>query len=174
MSNTRIAKLILMVFFLGGVATAAVYQEPSDFISEAFRGQPPAPEVLWLTGTLGSEVEELLGHPPFSKRLRYWREGARSVWVLDEIGKEQPITTGIVIEDGRIATVRILVFRESRGWEVRHDFFTRQFSGATLSGPDLDRSIDGISGATLSVIAVEKLARVALLLDRSVAAKDLS
>jgi hypothetical protein len=174
MSNTRIAKLVLVALLLGSGAGAAVYQEPADFISEAFRGSPPAPEVLWLTGALGSEVEQLLGHPPFSKRLRYWRDGARSVWVLDEIGKEQPITTGIVIDEGRIAMVRILVFRESRGWEVRHDFFTRQFSGAQLSGPELDRSIDGISGATLSVIAVEKLARVALLLDRSVAEKDLS
>jgi uncharacterized protein with FMN-binding domain len=84
---------------------------------------------------------------------------------LEEIGKEQPITTGIVVEDGKIDQVKVLVFRESRGFEVRYPFFTDQFRGATLrEGLDLDREIDGISGATLSVRALTKLARLALLL----------
>ena len=88
------------------------------------------------------------------------------MWVLDEIGKELPITTGIIVNNGAIERVRVLVFRESRGWEVRHDFFTNQFKGAGMTKDGrLDRQIDGISGATLSVRAVEKLARVALLLD---------
>lgn len=57
------------------------------------------------------------------------------------------------------------MFRESRGFEVRYPFFTDQFRGARLrEGLDLDREIDGISGATLSVRALTKLARLALLL----------
>ena len=67
----------------------------------------------------------------------------------------------------------MLVFRESRGWEVRHDFFTDQFKQAQLSDDyHLKQSIDNISGATLSVRAVKKLARIALLLDQTVQQKS--
>jgi Na+-translocating ferredoxin:NAD+ oxidoreductase RnfG subunit len=63
----------------------------------------------------------------------------------------------------------VLVFRESRGWEVRHDFFTDQFKLAKLKDENqLDKHIDNISGATLSVRAVRKLAQIALLLDKSI------
>ena len=58
---------------------------------------------------------------------------------------------------------------DMRGWEVRHSFFTDQFKDAIIK-PDLqlDKSIDGISGATLSVRALRKLARLALFLDQHV------
>jgi hypothetical protein len=72
-----------------------------------------------------------------------------------------------VINDSRIESVNVLIFRESRGWEVRYPFFTDQFSDATLEeNNQLDRHIDGISGATLSVKAMEKMARLALLLHK--------
>jgi Na+-transporting NADH:ubiquinone oxidoreductase subunit NqrC len=62
----------------------------------------------------------------------------------------------------------VLIFRESHGWEVRHDFFTDQFKGLTLDGDsNLSARIDGISGATLSVNALRNLARFALYLDRA-------
>ena len=172
--KTRILAMLMTGALLPwAVGGAAVYQEPADFVSEAFAGRPPAPQVLWLTGDLAEETTRVLGHSPASKRLRYWQDGQRSAWILEEIGKELPITTGIVVQDGRIERVRILVFRESRGWEVRHDFFTRQFDGASMKGDRrLDRNIDGISGATLSVRAVEKLARLALVLDGEIRAGE--
>ena len=85
---------------------------------------------------------------------------------MDEIGKEKLITAGFVINNGQIEQVKILIFRESRGWEVRHDFFIDQFKQAKLKdNHQLDKNIDNISGATLSVRAVRKLAQIALLLD---------
>ena len=103
-------------------------------------------------------------------RLRYWMKAGRTVWILEEIGKERPITTGFVVENNEIKKVKILIFRESRGWEVRYPFFTDQFTGASLRGEnlELDRAIDGISGATLSVSAVTRLARLALLFHQHV------
>ena len=73
-----------------------------------------------------------------------------------------------------IERLRVLAFRESRGWEVRYPFFTDQFKGVGLTdGHALDKAIDGISGATLSVRALEKLARLALYLhDQAVARHD--
>ena len=83
------------------------------------------------------------------------------------------ITAGVVINNSQIEQVKVLVFRESRGWEVRHDFFTNQFKQASLKDNNrLDKTIDNISGATLSVRAVRKLATIALLLDQQVQSKQ--
>lgn len=164
----KIAALLIAALPLA-LARAAVYQEPAEFVNESFHGKPPAPKALWLTAELKQQMGEILGHAPAGMRVRYWHDADRTTWVLEEIGKELPITTGIVINHETIERVRVLIFRESRGWEVRHDFFTDQFRGASMNGNGpLDRNIDGISGATLSVRAVEKLARVALLLDRTI------
>ncbi len=164
---TRRWLALVLLLLLPPLATAkGVYQTPEAFLAEAFDGQPPKPAVIWLTGERKKAVAEILQHRPNRLRVRYWARGNRSAWILEEIGKEKPITVGIVIDDGRISRIRVLVFRESRGDEVRHAFFTRQFTDARLRADrELDRPIDGISGATLSVRALTKLARVALYLD---------
>ncbi|MEQ8859473.1 MAG: FMN-binding protein [Pseudomonadales bacterium] len=149
----------------GALAEAGVYQDPEAFIAEAFPGGAPDASALWLRADLRERVSEILGRAP-GPRLRYWQRDGRTVWVLEEIGKDQPITAGVVVRDGAIEAVEVLVFRESRGWEVKYPFFTRQFRNARLTARrDLDQSIDGITGATLSVRAMTRMARVALLLD---------
>lgn len=151
-----------------GVARAAdeVYQTPETFIAESFEGGTPEPRMLWLTRPVKEGVKTILGHDYPALRIRYWAEGERTAWILDEIGKVKPITTGIVVDGGRIRRLNVLIYRESHGWEVKHPFFTDQFIDATLTSKRvLDRRIDGIAGATLSVNALEKLARLALYLD---------
>lgn len=168
MIRTTVLILGLAVGLTGpGQATArGTYQEPQAFIAEIFAGNPPAPASLWLRGELKEDVRRLLGHDPGVLRVRYWARDGRTAWILEEVGKEQPITTGVVVAGDRIEEMRVLVFRETRGWEVRYPFFTDQFRGATLTdGEALDRPVDGISGATLSVRAMEKVARLALLLN---------
>ena len=113
----------------------------------------------------------ILDHPFVGLRIKYWQRGTTTAWVLDEIGKTEPITIGVAVDAGHVASVRVLEYRESRGSEIRHSFFTDRFLGAGLSnGTELDTSIDGITGATLSVEAAEKVVRLALLLDRQVLA----
>ncbi len=149
---------------MGAAAARGVYQPPAEFVAESFGGAAPAPRALWVTEALKPGVHAILGHDLAVLRLRYWEKDGRSVWILDEIGKEEPITVGIVVSDAGIERVRVLEFRESRGDEVRHGFFTDQFTGARLAGNKLDRPIDGITGATLSVRALTRLARLALYL----------
>lgn len=157
--------LLVALLLAAPRAWAEVYQSPENFLNEVFAGDVPAPEALWLTGAVRATAKQILGHDPAQLRVRYWYRGARSAWILEEIGKEQPITTGIVVDAGRIVRMRVLVFRESRGWEVHHDFFTDQFAHLGLTvDRKLDGPIDGISGATLSVRALTKLARLALYL----------
>ncbi len=160
------AFVALIVLLVAATTHATVYQEAGAFVEEAFAGKPPEPKTLWLDTTMQAEIVKILGHRYPVMRLRYWSEGHRSAWILEEIGKEEPITVGIVVNRQKIELIKVLEFRESRGGEVRHPFFTRQFEGAGLRDDrDLDRSIDGISGATLSVRALTKLSRLALYLD---------
>jgi hypothetical protein len=142
------------------------YQSPADFIADVFAGSNPVPQSLWITKHLRSEVARTTGVQINMLRMRYWQQDTRTIWILDEIGKEQPITTGVVVNAGKVERVKVLVFRESRGWEVRYPFFTDQFFGAELNEQNrLDRDIDNISGATLSVNALKRQSQVALLLD---------
>lgn len=169
-SMLRLIGLIMLLMIVTPVYPENVYQEPQAFIEEAFENAPPKADKLWLTEDLKTSVKDILGHDMGVLRLRYWMKTGRTVWILEEIGKERPITTGFVVENNEIKKVKILIFRESRGWEVRYPFFTDQFTGASLQGEnlELDRPIDGISGATLSVSAVTRLARVALLFHQHV------
>ncbi|HEC18995.1 MAG TPA: FMN-binding protein [Gammaproteobacteria bacterium] len=165
--------LIFILLVISSLALArGVYQTPRDFVAEAFAGDPPKPKVLWITKKLRPAVQKIMGHKLNRLRIRYWRRDGRSAWVLEEIGKEKPITVGLIVKrdaqgNSRLESIRVLEYRESRGDEVRQAFFRDQFSGATLTADQqLDRPIDGISGATLSVRALTKLARLALFLDQ--------
>ena len=65
--------------------------------------------------------------------------------------------------------LKVLAFRESRGWEVNHDFFTNQFKQNSLDANlRLNQPIDGISGATLSVRALTKVAQLGLFFDNQI------
>lgn len=143
------------------------FETPSDvYLEQVFTGDVPKARVIWLKGAIKDEVRHILGHDYPGLRIRYWKKDDRVAWILNEIGKERPITAGFVISMNRLEDATVLAFRESRGWEIRHDSFTRQFDGAGLDASThrLDTDIDGISGATLSVSAMRRMATMALYL----------
>jgi len=148
------------------VFARGVYQTDQDFLTEVFNNSVPKSKVVWMKADLASTVAELLGHKYAGLRIRYWRNEQRSAWILEEIGKEKPITFGIVVAEGKIENIKVLAFRESRGGEIRHPAFTQQFKLVQLDDMQLDRNIDGVSGATLSVRAMTVVARLALYLDK--------
>lgn len=149
-----------------------VFQDPEVFLTEVFDGPVPDPSFLWLISDVKAAAYEILDRNLSGLRQRYWRQGDQTVWILEEIGKTQAITTGISVNDGTIERLQVLIYRESHGWEVRYPFFTDQFRGMSLSSEmELSEQVDGISGATLSVRALTKLARLALLFDGLVRAE---
>ena len=162
-----IALGLLTIMFASYAQAIEQYLKPEQFLAEVFADNVPKPQVLWLTKEVVKEAEKILGHAPAQMRQRYWSSNGKSAWILDEVGKEEPITAGFVVADGKISQVRILTYRESRGWEVRYPAFLKQYQGAELL-PDqhLNRNIDGISGATLFVNAMNRMARLALYFDR--------
>ncbi len=164
--------LLVFLFLYSSISAAEVYQNSQAFLDAVFAGNSPKPKLLWLKKDRRQVAEQILGHKVQGMRVRYWQQQARSVWILEEIGKELPITIGVVIDENHIEEVKVLAFRESRGWEVKHDFFTQQFKGAGLKdNHQLNQSIDGISGATLSVRALKKIARLALYYHQEVQTK---
>ncbi len=158
---------LLLLVMAGSAQAIQQYLTSEQFLAEAFGNEVSKPQALWLNKETAKQVEKILGHAPHQTRQRYWRTGNSSAWILEEIGKEEPITAGFVVTDGRIAQARILAYRESRGWEVRYPAFLKQFQGAQLQADDhLNQHVDGISGATLSVNAMVRMARLALYFDK--------
>ncbi len=76
--------------------------------------------------------------------------------VAEEIGKYRPITFMVGVTPGfAVREVAVMVYRESRGGEVRRGRFLSQYRGKGLRDPlQLNRDIVNISGATLSVRAL--------------------
>ena len=146
---------------------AEVYLTSQQFVDGAFGANTAKLETLWMTKEVAAQTDKILGHAPKQARLRYWKTGLQTAWILDEIGKEEPITAGFIVENGKIMQASILAYRESRGWEVRHANFLKQYQNVGLL-PDkfLNKNIDGISGATLSVRAMGRMARLALYYDQ--------
>ena len=163
----------LLLLFTTSLFAKGVYQTPEAFIQESFQGEPPAPKVIWLNQPLKKIMSNILGHTYHGLRVRYWGKGNRTAWILNEVGKEKPITIGVIVRAGQLEQITILTFRESRGGEVRYPSFTDQFINAKLNNDHaLDKPIDGISGATLSVRAVEKTTKLALFLHQQTPFSD--
>ena len=168
------AVLLIILFLITPFASAkGVYQTPEDFIQEIFNGSPPEASRVIVKGDITKGIKSILNQRYKKIRIPYWREGDRTVWILERIGKELPITAAFVISDNKVEQFKVLVFRESRGWEIRNDFFTRQFDGAYLKPKKkLSHRIDNITGATLSVNAMKKLSRMALYLHQHVTSEQ--
>ena len=162
---------LLLVGSPPSFAADMVYQEPARFLEEYLPGCKR--QALWLDKDAKAQVEDVVDHSFPGVRVRYCEAAGKTAWILDEIGKTEPITSGVVVDQGRVERVRVLVFRESRGGEVHREAFVRQYEDAVLEADrSLDRPIDGITGATLSVWALNRQVRLALLLDAMVREKS--
>ncbi|MDX1804167.1 MAG: FMN-binding protein [Alcanivorax sp.] len=145
------------------------YLSQADFLQQAFAGVSFQGRLLVPDAGLRQRITALLGHPLRARRLHYWQADGRTAWVIDEIGRDEPITLGIVVGAQGIEQLKVLAYRETRGGEVTRSAFLRQFNGASLNHDQaLTTPIDGITGATLSVHAVTRAARLALLLTATV------
>ena len=161
---TQLIIAILLLLTVSSLSARGIYQTNENFILEVFTNTPPENSSIILSGDVREKVSTILGHPYGGLIIKYWEKEGRTAWILEEIGKTEPITFGIVIKNNKIEKIKVLAFRESRGWEVRYPAFTKQFNGVGLDGDKLDKRIDGISGATLSFWAMTGVSRVALFL----------
>ncbi len=171
--NKFIFILLILSVTAFSVFADDVYQSNEQFLEQAFNNETPKTEVLWLTAEDKTAISAIMNRKFNQLRVRFWQQDGATVWILDEVGKEKPITIGVHIKSEKIVNLKVLAFRESRGDEVRHQFFTKQFINAELDKENqLTQHIDGITGATLSVRALRKVARLARWLDNKTHTKQ--
>lgn len=142
------------------------YQTPAAFLAEAF-GTPPAPSVLAIDAAMQAQITAAFGRAYPQSQLRYWKANGRSAWILDDIGKKgyQITTSGFVVKDKSIDFARVLIYRESRGEQIAEASWLKKLTGRKLAGAALDQEVDNVSGATLSVKMMQRMAAAALVLD---------
>ncbi len=107
------------------------------------------------------EIEGRLGWRLEQNRFKVsigWSKGkvAGYAMIANQIGMYRPITFIVKVDpEGKIANMAIMVYRESRGGEVKRKRFLHQFFGkSSQSKIRMNRDIINITGATLSVRAV--------------------
>lgn len=73
--------------------------------------------------------------------------------VTEEVGKYRPITFMVgATPELRVRDVAVMVYRESRGGDVKRKRFLSQYRGKSARDPiDVGRDIINVSGATISV-----------------------
>ncbi len=126
-------------------------------------------KTIWLKKEIQSHIKSILDHQYAKLRIRYKfifnQNSPITIWFLNETGKERPISFGISVMNNRVQIIRVLEFRESRGHEINIPAFAEQFEQAGLDEHGkLDLNIDGITGATMSVSAMKKMAQLAIYL----------
>jgi len=136
------------------------------FVAAQF-ARTPAPAVLDIRGTLTTNVASILGHNYPDARVTYWRADGKTVWILSGRSKTAVFRAGFVVKNGQVLHADVIEYNERRGRDIRSRRFLRQFDGIALRDGtrELDRRIDGITGATVSVNAVRSLACLALVFD---------
>lgn len=82
------------------------------------------------------------------------------------IGKHKPMSYMVGVDpDGEVMNVEVLVYRESRGSEVRKKRFNYQYQGKDVYDPiRINRDVINISGATMSVRSMSAGVKRALVL----------
>ena len=169
MANNILKIALLLLLFQLHSVEAKTYLTQKEFLSQVFNDATPEKKILWLNKDIQSKLTKILDHKYPKLRLKYWQHQGQTVWFMEKIGKEKPISFGISIKNERVHQIRVLAFRESRGWEIKMKSFTDQFDSiGTDEKNNLDQHIDGITGATMSVNAMKKITRAALMLAKHV------
>ncbi|MCG3114742.1 MAG: FAD:protein FMN transferase [Candidatus Manganitrophus sp. SA1] len=170
LSLASVALIVLLVPVDAGATIVYLTEE------EALRKMMPEAdrfdsEEIVLSDDQLSRAQQLAGRSFRENRYRFWvgRRGEERIGyatVLEVIGKERPITFLVGIEpNGEVMGVEVLIYRESRGSEIRNARFMGQFLKKGLDNPlRLGHDIASISGATLSARAAVYVVRKALAL----------
>ncbi len=164
--------LLLLILSVSLHSQAEYLVEPQQFLQQAFPQGVPKAQTVWLNQALKPQVAQIYGEPYPALRIKYWQAQQTQAWILEKVGKERPITFGLLVHNGQLVDSRVLAYRETRGYEIQRDNFRAQFIGARLQQQRLDRTIDGISGATLSVNAYTRVAALALWLSQYVSEQN--
>ena len=115
-------------------------------------------DIIKLSPDKKAQIEERIGwkFPEESFEIYVGETGTQIdgyALVQNTIGKHKPMTYMVGIDGkGHVSDIELLVFRESRGSEIRQKRFNTQYEGKTVLDPvRINKDILNISGATMSV-----------------------
>ena len=151
-ANAEDQKASIHVYYTADEARQKIFPGAVSFESETRH----------ISGPAKADLERHLGRPFAEDSLDVFlaydaeRDLLGYAVLSDEIGKYQPITFMVgVTPDFRVRDAAVLVYRETRGGEVRRSRFLRQYRNKTSRDPlRINRDIVNITGATLSVRAL--------------------
>ena len=153
-------------------AQAGVLMSEKEALEEVFPGAASVVERVWTPSAaehaaMEGALERRLVETRYPILLVY--DGAERFlgWALvtEERGKYRPITFLVgITPELRVKDTAVMVYRESRGGQVRSRRFLGQYRGKSLRDPiRTSRDIVNISGATISVHSMNAGVRKALM-----------
>jgi Na+-translocating ferredoxin:NAD+ oxidoreductase subunit G len=156
----------LMALLLVGIVPARmaqaeeVYFTQKSLLEEFFAGSKSVSYKQFdLTDpALAARVRQRLGYTPAKQKATFYvaldAQGQVDgyAFIDEELGQHLPITFGVKLSPtGMVERLEILVYRESRGDEIRDARFKKQFAGKTSTDAlRLNVDVAAISGATIS------------------------
>ena len=163
----NIIKTLLLV--LVTIPTSAFSEEIADKNRFLMSGldvkELPGHSYIIINEDIQGNIKKILKDTYHLPIIKYWKAGNKVGFILETIGKHEFITTGYIVENNKIIDVKVLVYRENYGYEIKHDYFLDQIRGNSVKkNGKLVKSIANISGATLSVKAMRKLSKLSLYL----------
>lgn len=169
-----LAGLTLVAAPVGSTAQVRVYSSEKDAVARVAAGADSVREIRYRLDPGGAdELSEALGMVILDSVVVFHEAlvgGAmkRCIAVVNVLGQYQPITIAVVLDAaGRVERVELLVYRESRGAEVRRRAFLRQFKDKHVdSRLRVGDDVRNITGATISSRAVTNGVRLVLRLRR--------
>ena len=158
-----------------GLSTVQGKREPEElqFLEKMYNGTEQEKKRIIIKAPTKKILKKIMGENYRKAIFSYWVKDNKTIWILNSIGKYKPITAGFVVENCKIDSAHVLVYREQIGYEIKYPSFLSQMNGKKLRKDiKLNENLDNISGATLSVNSMDRMARIALLLDSLVDEKE--
>ena len=72
-----------------------------------------------------------MGHKYKKRIFNYWTP--TNNLILNSIGKYKPITAAFVVEECKIESANVLIYREQHGYEIKYKAFLSQFVNVDIN-----------------------------------------
>ena len=118
--------------FLNSAKAQEVFLSKEDFLKMAFEEDVPRRKGLRFKNEVKETAQKIMGSNYKKIRMKYWRQDQKTAWILERIGKVELITAGFIVENCRISSIHVLIYRETHGWEVKYPSFRDQFIGINM------------------------------------------
>ena len=158
---------IIYAVFFTELSYAKLTPDEEKFLKKIETSEKLTKNRLILKGPQLEKIKVPMGHTYKKRIFTYWKtDSNKTLWILNSIGKYKPITAAFLVDKCKINSAHVLTYREQHGYEIKYPSFLSQFVSVGVDDKlDLTEVLDNISGATLSVNSMDRMARTAVILD---------